>query len=93
MDSTKPQLLQLLSLHMTIEHVALSTARCNKTLFAGDSFSVLHSDDKTFVSVQAEGLQTNETVAIVSDLLVEADGCLSSIRETFLLDLKVTERP
>ena len=47
------------------------------------------SDDKTYVRVQAKVLQTNETVEIVADLLVAADGCLSSIREAFLPDLKL----
>lgn len=51
------------------------------------SFSI--SDDKTSVKVQAKVLQTNETVEIVGNLLVAADGCLSSIRETFLPDLKL----
>ncbi|KAL0312059.1 UNVERIFIED_CONTAM: Aurachin C monooxygenase/isomerase [Sesamum radiatum] len=47
------------------------------------------SDDKTSVKVRAKVLQTDETVELVGDLLVAADGCLSSIRKTFLPNLKL----
>ncbi|XP_071689611.1 uncharacterized protein [Rutidosis leptorrhynchoides] len=51
------------------------------------SFQV--SDDKKSVSVYSKVLETGETVEIVGDLLVAADGCLSSIRHSFLPDLKL----
>ncbi|KAL4033920.1 hypothetical protein IC575_007038 [Cucumis melo] len=47
------------------------------------------SDDKTSVKVKAKVTKTDEMVEIVGDLLVAADGCLSSIRETFLPNLKL----
>lgn len=119
----QPQLIQLLSLPMTIEHVCeifspLKTCK-NWTLSRDEHFNfrALHwadlhsllysslpqdvvlwghlflsfciSDDKTSVKVQAKEIRTNETVEIVGDLLVAADGCLSSIRKTFLPDLKL----
>ncbi|XP_057799439.1 uncharacterized protein LOC131015184 [Salvia miltiorrhiza] len=118
---TQPQLLQLLSLPMNIEHEqatdgdekitrtlsrdehfnfrAMHWADLHSLLYSslqqdivlwGHSFlSFCISDDKTSAKVQAKVLQTNETVEIVGDLLVAADGCLSSIRETFLPDLKL----
>ncbi|XP_015571627.1 6-hydroxynicotinate 3-monooxygenase isoform X2 [Ricinus communis] len=51
------------------------------------SFNV--SEDKTSVNVKAKALQTDEIIEIKGDLLVAADGCLSSIRRTFLPDLKL----
>ena len=47
------------------------------------------SGDKTSVTVEAKALQTEEIIEINGDLLVAADGCLSSIRKTFLPDLKL----
>ena len=47
------------------------------------------SDDKKSVEVQSKVLQTSNVIEIVGDLLVAADGCLSSIRQTFLPDLKL----
>ncbi|XP_074278870.1 uncharacterized protein LOC141602530 [Silene latifolia] len=46
------------------------------------SFSI--ADDKASVTVKAKVLETGEIVEIVGDLLIAADGCLSSIRRTFL---------
>nr|GMD41346.1 Kynurenine 3-monooxygenase [Ipomoea batatas]GMD44325.1 Kynurenine 3-monooxygenase [Ipomoea batatas] len=51
------------------------------------SFSV--SDDKSYVSVETKVLNTGDTISIVGDLLVAADGCLSSIRRSFLPDFKL----
>ncbi|KAK9273601.1 hypothetical protein L1049_018411 [Liquidambar formosana] len=51
------------------------------------SFSISH--DKTSVKVKAKVIQTDENIEIVGDLLVAADGCLSSIRQSFLPDLKL----
>ncbi|XP_010541624.1 PREDICTED: uncharacterized protein LOC104815034 [Tarenaya hassleriana] len=51
------------------------------------SFTV--PQDKSSVKVKARILETQETIEIRGDLLVAADGCLSSIRKTFLPDLKL----
>ncbi|KAL2548342.1 FAD/NAD(P)-binding oxidoreductase family protein [Forsythia ovata] len=51
------------------------------------SFSI--SDDKSFVKVRTKVLQTGDTIDIGGDLLIAADGCLSSIRKSFLPDLKL----
>ena len=45
------------------------------------------SEDKTSVIVKSKCLQNDEVIEISGDLLVAADGCLSSIRRTFLPDL------
>ncbi|KAJ9167783.1 hypothetical protein P3X46_019378 [Hevea brasiliensis] len=47
------------------------------------------SEDQTSVNVKAKSLQTNEIIEINGDLLIAADGCLSSIRRTFLPDIKL----
>jgi len=39
--------------------------------------------------IKARVVQTGEIVEIVGDLLVAADGCLSSIRQSFLPDFKL----
>ncbi|CAN4076603.1 unnamed protein product [Withania somnifera] len=46
-------------------------------------------DDKSKVEVEAKVLETGITISIVSDLLIAADGCLSSIRQSFLPDFKL----
>lgn len=51
------------------------------------SFSVF--DDKTSVKVKSKVLQRGEVIDIVADLLIAADGCLSSIRQTFVPDHKL----
>lgn len=47
------------------------------------------TEDKSSVKVLAKVLQSDETVEIVGDVLVAADGCLSSIRKCFLPQLKL----
>ncbi|XP_026389783.1 uncharacterized protein LOC113358641 [Papaver somniferum] len=47
------------------------------------------SDDKASVRVKAKVIQTNEITEVVGDLLVAADGCLSTIRKHFLPDFKL----
>lgn len=47
------------------------------------------SDDKTCVKVKSKTFQTGDIIDIVGDLLVAADGCLSSIRQSFFPDLKL----
>lgn len=44
---------------------------------------------KGSVTVKAKVVQTNEVVEIQGDLLVAADGCLSSVRRSFLPDFKL----
>lgn len=51
------------------------------------SFSI--SGDKASVTVTAKVVGSGEIIEIVGDLLVAADGCLSSIRKTFLPDHKL----
>ncbi|KAK6162152.1 hypothetical protein DH2020_001993 [Rehmannia glutinosa] len=51
------------------------------------SFSI--SDGKTFARVKSKILQTGDVIEVVGDLLIAADGCLSSIRQSFLPDLKL----
>lgn len=47
------------------------------------------AEDKTSVTVKAKVLQTDQIIEIEGDLLVAADGCLSSIRQSFLPDFKL----
>ncbi|XP_039142464.1 LOW QUALITY PROTEIN: aurachin C monooxygenase/isomerase-like [Dioscorea cayenensis subsp. rotundata] len=51
------------------------------------SFEV--SDDKAAVKVKSQLFETGDMVEIVGDLLVAADGCLSSIRRHFFPDFKL----
>ncbi|KAJ0091037.1 hypothetical protein Patl1_12793 [Pistacia atlantica] len=50
---------------------------------------LLHKSTVPLTIDQAKVLQTNEIIEMESDLLVAADGCLSSIRQSFLPDLKL----
>ncbi|XP_030962144.1 uncharacterized protein LOC115983570 [Quercus lobata] len=47
------------------------------------------SEDKTSVKIKAKVLETDEEIEIVGNLLVAADGSLSSIRQSFLPGLKL----
>ncbi|KAL7166182.1 hypothetical protein ACSBR2_036958 [Camellia fascicularis] len=47
------------------------------------------SNDKSNVKVKTKILQTGEIIEIVGDLLIAADGCLSSIRRSFLPEFKL----
>lgn len=51
------------------------------------SFSVL--DEKNGVKVRARVIKNGDEIEMVADLLVAADGCLSSIRQIFLPDVKL----
>lgn len=46
--------------------------------------SFCKSEDKACVKIRARVLQSGEIAEIVGDLLVGADGCLSSVLRTFL---------
>ncbi|KAL7187482.1 hypothetical protein ACSBR1_037540 [Camellia fascicularis] len=47
------------------------------------------SNDKSNVKVKTKILQTGEITEIVGDLLIAADGCLSSIRRSFIPEFKL----
>ncbi|CAA0840698.1 FAD/NAD(P)-binding oxidoreductase family protein [Striga hermonthica] len=47
------------------------------------------SDDTTLVRVNSKTLETGDVVEVTCDLLVAADGCLSSIRRIFFPDLNL----
>lgn len=51
--------------------------------------SFCSSDDKTSVKVKTKVLQSGDTIEIDCDLLIAADGCLSSIRRSFLPNFKL----
>ncbi|MQM17933.1 hypothetical protein Taro_050915 [Colocasia esculenta] len=46
-------------------------------------------DDATSVRIEARDLNTGETVEITGNLLVAADGCLSTVRRQFLPEFKL----
>ncbi|KAE8056420.1 hypothetical protein FH972_013195 [Carpinus fangiana] len=71
-------------------HGLLFNALPSNIFFWGHLFlSFCVSDDKTSVKVKAKVLQTDETIEIVGNLLVAADGSLSSIRQSFFSDFKL----
>lgn len=71
-------------------HGLLFNALPSNIFFWGHLFlSFCVSDDKTSVKVKAKVLQTDETIEIVGNLLVAADGSLSSIRQSFFTDFKL----
>lgn len=53
------------------------------------SFVMSQDESSTVIKVKTLVVETQETVEIQGDLLVAADGCLSSIRKTFLPNLKL----
>ncbi|KAK2987370.1 hypothetical protein RJ640_007057, partial [Escallonia rubra] len=76
--------------HWADLHGLLCKALPADIFFWGHLFlSFCVSDDKTSVEVTTKVLQTGETIGIAGDLLVAADGCLSSIRQSFLPDFKL----
>jgi 2-polyprenyl-6-methoxyphenol hydroxylase-like FAD-dependent oxidoreductase len=71
-------------------HGLLLNALPSNIFFWGHLFlSFCVSDDKTSVKVKAKVLQSEETIEIVGNLLVAADGSLSSIRQSFFPDFKL----
>ncbi|XP_031373807.1 uncharacterized protein LOC116188525 isoform X2 [Punica granatum] len=76
--------------HWADLHGLLHAALPPETIKWGHLFlSFALSDDRSEVSVKAQVLHTGDTVEISGNLLVAADGCLSSIRQTFLPELKL----
>lgn len=71
-------------------HALLYNALPHTMFLWGHKFlSFTNSQDKSAVKVKTLVIETQETVEIEADLLVAADGCLSSIRKTFLPNLKL----
>ncbi|KAL8521921.1 hypothetical protein ACS0TY_012174 [Phlomoides rotata] len=71
-------------------HNLLYKALPSDTVRWGHSFlSFSISDDKSCVRVQTKTVQTGDIIEVVGDLLVAADGCLSSIRHSFFPDYKL----
>ncbi|KAM7258735.1 hypothetical protein ACFE04_014476 [Oxalis oulophora] len=78
------------ALHWADLHYLLYNALPSEIFSWGHFFlSFTISDDKTSVKVKSRVLPTNEIVEIDAHLLVAADGSQSSIRHTFLPDLKL----
>ncbi|KAG1335536.1 6-hydroxynicotinate 3-monooxygenase [Cocos nucifera] len=76
--------------HWTDLHSILHKALPARIILWGHqllSFQI--SDDQSSVKAKAIVIQTNDVVEIVGDLLIAADGCLSSIRQHFLPDFKL----
>ncbi|CAA7039741.1 unnamed protein product [Microthlaspi erraticum] len=71
-------------------HALLYNALPQTMFLWGHKFlSFTDSQDESSVKVKTLVIETQETVEIQGDLLVAADGCLSSIRKTFLPNLKL----
>ncbi|ESQ41088.1 hypothetical protein EUTSA_v10013697mg [Eutrema salsugineum] len=71
-------------------HALLYNALPQTMFLWGHKFlSFTMSQDKSTVKVKTLVTETQETIEIQGDLLVAADGCLSSIRKTFLPNLKL----
>ncbi|EOA20763.1 hypothetical protein CARUB_v10001092mg [Capsella rubella] len=71
-------------------HTLLFNALPQSMFLWGHKFlSFTMSQDESSVKVKTLVMETQETVEFQGDLLVAADGCLSSIRKTFLPDLKL----
>ncbi|ONK80716.1 uncharacterized protein A4U43_C01F20950 [Asparagus officinalis] len=76
--------------HWADLHSILYNSLPPETLLWGLQFlSFKTSSDESSVMIKARVTQTAEVVEIVGDLLVAADGCLSSIRRSFLPDFKL----
>ncbi|KAK7377256.1 hypothetical protein VNO80_02678 [Phaseolus coccineus] len=76
--------------HWTDLHGLLYTALPSDIFLWGHLFlSFYVVDGKDSVIVKAKVLATGKVVEIVGDLLVAADGCLSSIRQKYLPDFKL----
>lgn len=77
--------------HWADLHGLLCNALPPDVFLWGHLFLSFHvaADDKATVIVKAKVLKTSEIVEIKGDLLVAADGCLSSVRQKFLPDFKL----
>lgn len=81
----------LTAAHWADLHGVLYDALPPQIFLWGHHFVSFHvaNEKGTSVIVKAKVLQTGEIVEIVGDLLVAADGCLSSIRQKYRPDLKL----
>jgi len=87
---TRDESLKFRAAHWADLHGLLYTALPSDIFLWGHLFLSFHVvDDKDSVIVKAKVLETGEVVEIVGDLLVAADGCLSSIRQKYLPDFKL----
>ncbi|XP_020201788.1 uncharacterized protein LOC109787657 [Cajanus cajan] len=76
--------------HWADLHGLLYNALPSNIILWGHLFLSFHvQDEKGFVIVKAKVLETGKVVEIVGDLLVAADGCLSSIRHKYLPHFKL----
>lgn len=71
-------------------HRLLYKALPPKTVQWGHMFlSFCISNDRTILEVKSKAVQTGDIIGIVGNLLVAADGCHSSIRQSFFPDYKL----
>ncbi|GMH07007.1 hypothetical protein Nepgr_008847 [Nepenthes gracilis] len=76
--------------HWADLHALLHAALPPHVLLWGHLFlSSQFADDQPSVTLKTKVLQTGEIIESVADLLVAADGCLSSVRQCFLPDFKL----
>ncbi|KAK7384733.1 hypothetical protein VNO78_30434 [Psophocarpus tetragonolobus] len=76
--------------HWVDLHGLLYNALPSNVVLWGHLFLSFHvADDKGSVIVKAKVLETGKDIEIVGDLLVAADGCLSSIRQSYLPNFKL----
>ncbi|XP_020239310.1 uncharacterized protein LOC109818277 [Cajanus cajan] len=76
--------------HWADLHGLLYNALPSNVFLWGHLFLSFHvADDKGSVIVKAEVLESGKVIEIVGDLLVAADGCLSSIRHKYLPHFKL----
>ncbi|XP_045822122.1 6-hydroxynicotinate 3-monooxygenase-like [Trifolium pratense] len=76
--------------HWADLHGILYNALPEEVFLWGHLFISFHvANEKGSVIIKAKVLQTGEIIEIVGDLLVAADGCLSSIRQKYLPDFKL----
>lgn len=87
---TRDESLNFRAAHWADLHGLLYNALPSDIFLWGHVFLSFHVvDDKGCVIVKAKVLETGEVVEIEGDLLVAADGCLSSIRQKYLPDFKL----
>lgn len=71
-------------------HSLLHKALPPETVCWGHTFlSFCVSNDENRVRVKTMTAQSGDVIEVIGDLLVAADGCLSSIRQSFLPDHKL----
>ncbi|CAI9784814.1 unnamed protein product [Fraxinus pennsylvanica] len=75
--------------HWADLHSLLYNALPQEVVLWGHFFLSFRVSDEKSVKVSAKVLQSGDTIDVEGDLLVAADGCLSSIRKTLLPDLKL----